>query len=106
MPNHFHGIVIIKEQKSHQHLINQMPTVFKSGITNNPMELKLNSLGRIIRWFKGCVTSEARKINPGFKWQSRFRDRIIRNEKEFYFIQEYIINNPVNWGVGILDKYF
>jgi len=82
-----------------------MPT-FKSGIENNPMELKSISLGGIIRWFKGRVKYEAKKLNPKFKWQSRFHDRIIRNDKEYYFIQEYIINNPVNWGDGILKKYF
>jgi len=120
MPDHFHGIVLIKEDKSGKgkHLINppdyhrninrragQMPT-FKSGIENNPMELKSISLGGIIRWFKGLVKYEAKKLNPKFKWQSRFYDRIIRNDKEYYFIQEYIINNPVNWGDGILTKYF
>jgi REP-associated tyrosine transposase len=101
MPNHFHGIIIINEEN----FINEIPT-FKSGIKNNPMELKSISLGRIIRWFKGRVTFDARKRNLGFKWQSRFHDRIIRDEKEFYFIREYIINNPVNWGNGILNKYF
>ncbi len=70
------------------------------------MELKSISLGRIIRWFKGRVTFDSRKRNPGFKWQSRFNDRIIRDEKEFYFIREYIINNLVNWGKCIRNKYF
>ncbi len=101
MPNHFHGIVVINEEN----FINEIPT-FKSGIINNPMELKSISLGRIIRWFKGRVTFEAKKINPRFKWQSRFYDRIIRDDREFYFIQEYIKNNPLNWGENILDKYF
>jgi hypothetical protein len=88
--------------------MNQIPDgkEFKSGIKNNPMELKSISLGSIIRWFKGRITFDARKRNPAFKWQSRFHDRIIRDEKEFYFIQEYIINNPLNWGKGILSKYF
>ncbi len=44
MPNHFHGIVVINEEN----FINEIPT-FKSGIINNPMELKSISLGRIIR---------------------------------------------------------
>ena len=101
MPNHFHGIIIINEEN----FINEIPT-FKSGIKNNPMELKTITLGKIIRWFKGRFKFEAKKVNPNFKWQSRFHDRIIRNEREFYFIREYIINNPVNWGKGILNKYF
>jgi REP element-mobilizing transposase RayT len=101
MPNHMHGIIKIDEEN----FINEIPT-FKSGIKNNPMELKSNSLGGIMRWFKGRVTFDVRKLNPGFKWQSRFHERVIRDEKEFYFIQEYIINNPLNWGKGILNNYF
>jgi putative transposase len=114
MPDHFHGIIILKEGG---HLINlpagqagqmrasgQKP-VFNSGINNNPMESMGTSLGKIIRWFKGRVKYEARKINPDFKWQSKFYDRIIRDDREFYFISEYIANNPVNWGKGMLETY-
>ena len=100
MPDHFHGIVSIIRKN----FINEIPT-FKSGIKNNPMELKNNSLGRMIRWFKGKVKFEASNINSDFKWQSRFYDRIIRNEKEYYFISEYIMNNPINWGQEIIKDY-
>ncbi len=103
MPDHFHGILILKENP-HRNLINQIPT-FKSGIRNNPMELKNISLGKIIRWYKGRVKYEARKINQKFQWQSRFYDRIIRDDKEYFFISEYILNNPINWGENILKKY-
>jgi len=129
MPDHFHGIIIIKENNkrnrlnreklinqknliNQENLINlpagkagQIPTG-KSGIRNNPMELTAVTLGRIIRWFKGRVKFEANRLNPDFKWQSRFYDRIIRDEKEFYFISEYISNNVHNWGKGTLKKYF
>ncbi len=125
MPDHFHGIISIRRNLIYQiqnddqiqneknfinktNFINEIPTgiEFKSGFRNNPMELKSITLGRIIRWFKGRVKFEAGKIIPGFKWQSRFYDRIIRDEKEFYFIEEYIINNPLNWGTKILNNYF
>ena len=35
------------------------------------------------------------KIN--FVWQSRFYDRIIRNEKELDKIRKYIFENPLKW---------
>jgi putative transposase len=69
------------------------------------MELKSATLGKIIRWFKGRVKFEVSKFNPEFKWQSRFYDRVIRNEKEFYFIPEYIVSNPLNRGEKILNKF-
>lgn len=96
MPEHFHGIIKIQRD-----IIIKDRSIFKSGIINNPMELKEKSLGYIIRWFKSKVKFESDKIEPGFKWQSRFYDRIIRDEKEFYFIKNYIENNPKNY---IKDK--
>ena len=105
MPDHFHAIITIKNPNMCRNLIykipNQNPTkndnqIFKSGIKNNPMELKSISLGKIIRWFKGRVKFEAAKINQCFHWQSRFYERIIRDEKEYYFIEDYIVNNPKN----------
>lgn len=103
MPDHFHGIIILENKQGH--LINQMPT-YKSGIKNNPMEMNRISLGSVIRWFKGRVKYDAREINSDFKWQRRYYDRIIRDEKEFYFIRQYIIENPRNSGTGILKDYF
>ena len=70
------------------------------------MELKTISLGNVVRWFKGRVTFESKKMNPAFSWQARYYDRIIRNEKEHYFIREYIENNPINYGRRLLNKYF
>jgi REP element-mobilizing transposase RayT len=75
MPNHIHGIINIREQDGH-------------------------SLSEIIRALKSY---SARRINElkgvtGIPiWQSRFHDRIIRDEVELYFIREYIRNNPINW---------
>ena len=43
------------------------------------------------------------KINPDFAWQSRFHDHIIRNDKSFHNISEYIINNPSKWQE---DKFY
>jgi putative transposase len=103
MPDHFHGIIILEDNP--RHLINQMPT-YKSGIKNNPMEMNRISLGSVIRWFKGRVKYDAGEINPDFKWQNRYYDRIIRDEKEFYFIREYIMDNPRNRDTGILKDYF
>ncbi|HVO72661.1 MAG TPA: transposase [Ignavibacteriaceae bacterium] len=107
MPDHFHGIVIIRENKRRSFVNRRNLTQeFKSGIRNNPMELEEITLGRIIRWFKGRVKFESNNLAPDFRWQTRFYDRIIRDEKEFYFISEYIVNNPINWREDILKRYF
>jgi len=55
------------------------------------------NLASIIRGFKTGVTKNARLINPDFTWQSRYHDRIIRNNSEYQRISKYIRNNPANW---------
>jgi REP element-mobilizing transposase RayT len=56
-----------------------------------------NTLSSIIGSYKSVVTKNARKIIPGFGWQSRFHDHIIRDKKAHSNISRYIENNPVNW---------
>ncbi|MFC1780515.1 transposase [Patescibacteria group bacterium] len=113
MPNHLHCIIVI----TRRNLINQIPTgnaiefestfaqnfskptkrIWRSGIVNNPMEMKNISLGKIIRWFKAKCCREIRKINRTFKWQPRYHERIIRDYDELERTREYIKNNPLQW---------
>lgn len=74
MPNHIHMIVVI----------------------NNKNE---TSISRIIKQYKMYVS---KKIGYSI-WQKLFYEHVIRNEKEYYKIKEYIKNNIVNWEK---DKYF
>ena len=58
---------------------------------------------KIIQQYKSAVT---RKINPKtffFAWQSRYHDIIVKDNKQFGVIKNYIIDNPVNWQK---DKYY
>lgn len=74
MPNHIHMILAINKQYN-------------------------NSISKIIQQFKGKITKEI-----GYSiWQKLFYEHIIRNEKEYLKIKEYIINNPNNWNT---DEYF
>ena len=116
MPNHLHGIVIIgkegdvvKSVAIGPDAINRVPTPAANeggGVTGayNPM-LSMNSLSRIIRWYKGRCTFEIKKIdNPGyFEWQGRFYDHIVRNKKDLKKIREYIQTNPQKWASDQLN---
>jgi len=87
MPNHFHGILIIR-YKCKAQTRGSAPTV-----------------GNVIQWFKTMTTNEYIKNVktqswPKFSkhvWQPRFHDRVIRNEKEYWAIKRYILDNPKNW---------
>jgi hypothetical protein len=48
------------------------------------------------------VTKQSHIICPDFKWQPRYHDHIIRNDAEYQRINDYIENNPANWG---MDKF-
>jgi REP element-mobilizing transposase RayT len=51
------------------------------------------TIPKIIGSFKRYVSK-----NTGIKlWQKSYYDHIIRNEKEFLEICDYIDNNPLNW---------
>ena len=58
---------------------------------------KSGSLSSILRSYKFAVTRDAHIILKDFDWQARFHDHIIRDNKSFKRIQNYILNNPKNW---------
>ena len=109
MPNHVHGIIIInKTDDGNPANINvETPNLGVSTTATSPSpttpshqnnkKWKPGTLGVIINQFKRIVTLHARKINADFSWQSRFYDRIIRDENECNRIRQYIINNPAKW---------
>jgi len=113
MPNHVHGILVIdkpnhrvsdkNDAKNLSDAINRVSTgKCPGGITgkNNPM--LSDNLSRAIRWYKGKTTFQCRSVHADFAWQTRFHDHIIRDEKEYWKIREYILNNPKRWDE---DKY-
>jgi REP element-mobilizing transposase RayT len=107
MPNHIHGIIVIdkppvvtdKTPVVETRLIASLPShdVTVGGFAGNKNPILNNNLSRIVRWYKGVVSFQSRKINAEFAWQSRFYDRIIRNDDEYKRIAEYITDNPANW---------
>lgn len=65
----------------------------------------------VVQWFKTMTTNEyIRGVKnlgwPRFNgklWQRNYYEHIIRNEKSYRTISEYIINNPAKWQD---DKYY
>jgi hypothetical protein len=66
----------------------------------------------ITRWFKTMTTNEyIREVKnnnwqrfDGKLWQRNYWEHIITNEQEYQNIGTYIINNPSNWDVDILNN--
>lgn len=104
MPNHVHGIVSIKHVDIKPNNIHQCADAkLPGGITGQHNPMLNENLSRVIRWYKGRITYECRKINPEFAWQERFYEHIIRNDDAHRKIKTYIVNNPSNWEE---DKFY
>ena len=90
MPNHIHIIIVINNQKQCQDLAER----------SRPF----HTVSTIVGLYKSGVTNKIHKINPTLTvWQKSFHDHIIRDEKDYRHIWEYIEHNPMQWE---LDKYF
>jgi REP element-mobilizing transposase RayT len=110
MPNHVHGIVVIdkpddgrdNDPNDYRNDIRNVETqniasLLPESSSKNKFGPQSKNLASIIRGFKIGVTKNARSINPEFAWQPRYHDHVIRDDKSFQRISEYIKNNPLNW---------
>jgi REP element-mobilizing transposase RayT len=72
MPNHIHMIVVLEKN---DHNLNQIIAQYKSGVTRN------------IRKNGGNISV----------WQRSYHDHVIRDQKGYEKIWNYIEGNPMNW---------
>jgi REP element-mobilizing transposase RayT len=130
MPNHFHGIIIIGKNK--YNTTDELNTRDDVHPAKNKFAAQSKNLASVIRGFKSAVTTQVKKLYGGdgwdgsdarhngsdtrggtrppttivtipFAWQPRFYDHIIRDAESFDRIQQYIVNNPLNWKQ---DKFY
>ena len=90
MPNHIHGILALPET----------PPVQTRQTSNRfgAISPQAKTLSVIIRTYKAAVTTGCRQLRKiEFAWQRNYHERIIRNEKEFYQIRQYVLENPNKW---------
>jgi putative transposase len=93
MPNHFHGIVIIKYMGA-----TNVGATGRSPLP--PRGPAPKSLGALLAGFKSSVTKRINVLRntPGIPvWQRNYYERIIRNELEMEKIWAYIESNPARW---------
>ena len=108
MPNHIHGIIELKCNNVGAENIPpknvNMNEKFRAindynGANNDsPLRSPSKSIGSIVRGFKIGVTKWMRQnTNVHDVWQRNYYEHIIRNEKSYQTISNYIINNPAKW---------
>ena len=95
MPNHVHGIILLNEIPSSK---------YKNHDEKNPA-----SISKIVGAYKSLVTNgclelyKCQNITMGKFWQRNYYEHIIRNEKSYATISDYIVNNPAKWKE---DKFY
>ena len=87
MPDHIHGLLLFDKPDEQTPLLNYQ----------NTFGPQRDNLAAVIRGFKSGVSALAKKMGLTFGWQSRFHDRVVRNDAELKKIQHYIGNNPARW---------
>ena len=106
MPNHIHVVIEICKR-----ICDGMNEAVPRSYNYNGKYLRMSeispkagSLSAIIGSFKSVITKTVNQkySESNFSWQSRFHDRVIRNEKESNAIRKYISENPAKWH---LDRY-
>jgi len=83
MPNHIHIIVFLNGGEGRDDC-------------HRPLQ---KSIPNMVQGLKGAVTREL-GYSP---WQRSYYDHVIRNDKDYVRIWEYIENNPLQWN---LDKFY
>ena len=95
MPNHFHGIVALRDGRG---TARRAPTVerFAAPVAG--------SIPTIIRAFKSAVTKRINDLRgmPGASvWQRGYHEHIIRHEDEWHRVRRYVEENPTRWATDI-----
>lgn len=110
MPNHIYLIVCIDKiletprrdamPRVSENTDSPIDEDAKHGVSTgaeNRFGAQRKNLASVIRGLKSAVTMYARENNIPFAWQTRFHDRIIRNQSECNRIADYIDHNPETW---------
>ena len=90
MPNHVHGIIVLKRP-------NVVGATGGSPSRSGPSK---HSLSAFVAGFKSAVT---RRINIGRGtprapiWQRNYYEHVVRDEESLNRIRQYILNNPAQW---------
>lgn len=115
MPNHFHAIINVGSRHAAAGNNNAAAgNEINIGCLLPPMHPDENDnfnernhhnarLSAVIGGIKSATTRYANQKGFDFGWQANFHDHIIRNQREYDYISEYIKTNPLRWGN---DKFY
>ncbi len=94
MPNHIHGIIEINRKR----MVAGTGRDPSLHVDNTLQQIKIKSLSGLMGAYKTTVSRQIHLSGfAEFTWQRSFYEHIIRDDKSFESISEYITSNPFNW---------
>ncbi|WP_202944115.1 transposase [Cytophaga hutchinsonii] len=106
MPNHIHGIIEINTSRGELHSPAQEHSPAPTKQTPVPEQQQQkqqrgtsNTVGAIVRGYKASVTRQIKLIDDTIEtvWHRNYYEHIIRDERSYENITNYINNNPEKW---------
>jgi len=108
MPNHIHGILVLNNKIGDLNIVETGHALSQEKLKTMGQQrfqhIGNNSVSSIIGSYKSAVSKQAHRLGYNFEWQTRFYDHIIRTEKEYFKIADYILTNVLFWGKDILNE--
>jgi putative transposase len=90
MPNHLHAIIVIEADRAYSPV--------EARLAASPARAHGQSLSTIVGSYKAGVSRVCHANGlPGFAWQARFHDHILRSNVSLNAVRDYIDQNPQNW---------
>jgi len=87
MPNHIHGIVVIKVGDGHDRPLQNVR--------------QQQTLPKVIGSLKSAISNRLHHCISDFHWQRSYYDHVIRDDKELNNIRKYVNENPIEWNSDI-----
>ena len=120
MPNHMHAIIRLSGRGELHSPDNNgvtelhspdngrgelhSPDKDKVGVCKTPPRSPSQTVGAIVRGYKSSVTKQLGLMGfDGQLWQRNYYEHIIRDNRSYQRISEYIIHNPAKWQE---DKFY
>jgi len=100
MPNHVHGIVIFEDPSERRGEVASPRNADIANLGAATAPLRATTLGQVVAYFKYQSTKRINELRntAGIPvWQRNYYERVIRNDREFNAVRDYIQRNPLNW---------
>jgi REP element-mobilizing transposase RayT len=99
MPNHMHGILLLTSPPIRKGVLHTpQPENNMARRVQPQLQSPSETVGAIVRGYKSAVTRQINSIRGNVPvWQRNYYEHIIRDERAYHHISEYILNNPFKW---------